>query len=42
MKESGLEERDIQDRRRWRRMVQNPELASSLDKGEDEEDTFFI
>ena len=27
------EEGDGQDRRRWRRMVQNPDLASFLDKG---------
>ena len=27
------EEGDAQDRRRWRRMVQNPDLASWLDKG---------
>ena len=33
--ESGLEEGDDQDRR-WRRTVQNPDLASQLDKGEDE------
>ena len=33
MNNSGLEEGDAQDRRRWRRMVQNPDLASELDKG---------
>ena len=34
----GLEEGYAQDRRRWRRMVQNTELASKLDKREDEEE----
>ena len=35
----GLEEGDAQDRRRWRRMVQNRDLASQLDKGEQEVQT---
>ena len=33
----GLEKGDAQDRRRWRRMVPNPVLASKPDKGEDED-----
>ena len=34
MNKCGLEEGDAQDRRRWRRMVQNHDLALQLDKRE--------
>ena len=37
----GLEERDAQDRRRWKCMAQNPYLASKLQREEDEEG-FFV
>ena len=38
MSKCGLEKGDDQDTRKWSaQMVQNPDLASQLDKGEDEE-----
>ena len=37
MNKCVLEERDAQDRRQWRRMVQDPDPAPYLDKVEEEE-----